>query len=327
MKGSFKTWPARHWKLAWAGAIASVGLPAAMLLTGCSSVQPSIGQYAIVTGHGPFSNQQVKDVVAPGNKIHVSSNDVTWYIPAQVRNFVTSPAGKADRTQGLAAKTASDKTGPGMPVYTYSYIAWQINPAIVKQANQGYVDKGFFPFCLKYGCATQQEQTSSDTANLSRSSYPGWLNMVDEVFPTAVDNATRDALASYGPALWNDQSQWAGFGDKIAQYLPQELQKIDGSPSQFQYFCGPGSTEDHCGSFTVLIKNVVPVDSTVISAYDQQITAEYQQKASAARMAVARELYGAADAGWFQGMKDLIAECAQDHVTCNIYAGNAPVHP
>lgn len=37
-------------------------------------------------------------------------------------------------------------------------------------------------------------------------------------------------------------------------------------------------------------------------------------------------LYGN-DAGWFTGMKDLVAQCAAQHAVCNIYAGNAPIHP
>lgn len=297
----------------------------AITVSACSSVQPSIGQYAIVTGQGPFSNQDVKHFVNPGDHIKVGSGDTIWYVPANVRNYVTAPS-NGDRGTPQAEITGSSRTEPGMPVYTWSYLAFELNPGMaVNPTAHHSMAASFFAFCLKYGCASQTAQDSSSNATLSRSSDPGWLNMLDEVFPRAIDNATRDVITSYGPDLWTNRGEWGDFGDKIAAALPAEIAKMTGSGG-YQYFCGTGSTESRCAPFTFLVNNVTPVDPGVQAAYNQQITSAYQAQSGAARFKAATEIYGP-DASWFLGMKDLIAECAADHVTCNIYAGNAPVHP
>jgi len=146
-----------------------------------------------------------------------------------------------------------------------------------------------------------------------------------EIMPRAIDNATRDAMASYGPDLWTEQGEWSAFGNKIASYLPAEIAKLDGSGS-LQYFCGPGSTETRCAPFTFIVSSVRPVDTSIISAYNQQVTATYQQQAAAARLKAAEGVYGS-DANYFLGMEDLVNTCQASHVECNIYVGNPPTHP
>jgi hypothetical protein len=282
----------------------------------CSTVQPSIGQYGIVTGHGAFSNQQVKNIVDPGQQIHVGNGDTIWYVPANVRNYVTAPSGTAaDRSNPQQELTAANGKEPGMPVITWSSVIWELNPSHA-------VLTKFFPFCLKYGCASTKAQDTSSNESLSHSSTPGWNGMLAETFPRAIDNATRDALASFGPSLWTDQGEWGKFGDDIAAHLPAELAKMTGTTTPF--FCGPGSTTSHCAPLTVLVNKVAPVDSSVVQAYNQQLSADYAAQAGQARLNAAREVYGSW-ANYFLGLQDTVTKCGQVK-SCVIYVG-APSSP
>lgn len=305
-------------------AIAGLAVVAAVAVvaTACSTaVAPSIAQYGVVTGKGLFSNQQVKAVVEPGQNISVAGGDTVWYLPADVRNYVTAPT-NGDRGTPSPELTAADGSTAAMAVYTWSYLAFEINPAITNKDFK--VVNEFMPFCLKYGCASLDAQVDNQVQNSARSSTPGWLAMLGEVMPRAIDNATRDALASYGPSLWTNQGQWTAYGDKIAAFLPAEIAKLDGSTLPF--FCGPGSTTSRCAPFTFVVSRVQPVDQGVINAYNQQVTAIYNAQAGKARLKAAQEVYGA-DANYYLGLMDLVDKCHADAVACNIYVGNPPVHP
>jgi hypothetical protein len=296
---------------------AAIGAGALALIAGCSSVQPSIGQYGIVTGQGSFSNQQVKDVVDPGAHIKVSGSDTEWYLPANTRNYVTQQGNGGDRSNPQAELTGSAGGSPGMSDYTYTYLAFELNP------NHGVLG-AFFPFCLKYGCASQTAQTNSSNESAAHSSTPGWNAMLAEIMPHAIDNATQEIITKYGPDLWTNRSEWGAYGDQIAAALPAEIAKLTGS--SVPYFCGPGSTAARCAPFTVLVNNVTPTDPGVVSAYNQQVSSAYSAQAGKARLNAAKEVYGS-DANWFLGVTDLINDCQARHVTCNLYVGNAPVHP
>jgi hypothetical protein len=289
----------------------------------CSSaVAPSIAQYGVVTGKGLFSNQQVKQVVEPGQNISVPGGDTIWYLPADVRNYVTAPS-NGDRNNPSAELTGDGPGNtPGMADYTWSYLAFELNPAITDKNLK--MISSFMPFCLKYGCASLTAQVNNQVQNAARSSTPGWLAMLGEIMPRAIDNATRDAMASYGPDLWTDQGEWASYGDKIASFLPREIAKLDGSSAP--YFCGPGSTASKCAPFTFVVSSVRPVDTSIINAYNQEVTAGYQQQAAAARLKAAQGVYGP-DANFFLGMQDLVNTCQSDKVPCYFYVGNPPSHP
>jgi len=316
--------------------IAAGAAAAALFAAGCSSITPSVGQYAIGTGHGAFSNQQVLTVVPPGG--HVKINGVTaWYIPAQYRNFVTGPNCHASdrcdpQTVLTRAGTGSLKGQPGMPVKVWSFVGFTVNPAIELQHMNGFRMKypfanAFFPFCLKYACASLQAQNNDSNASNLRSSDPGWLSMADEVFPHAIDNATQTALKNFGPSLWYDKSQYPALGKAIEANIQSELGQMSNSPAGLPYFCGPGSTRQKCTPPLVIINNVTPTDPQVIASYNRQLSTAYAVQSAKARYNLAVTLYGRVDAGWFTGMNDLVNQCSQSHVTCNIYAGNAPLHP
>lgn len=343
-------------RLAAVAAVAVVGL----LSTACagSHIHPSLGEYAITTGHGYFSSQDVINVASPGQNVKLGSGTTTWYFPANVRNFVTIADGTGDRKTPTASFTGALPHQPNTAIsaYVYTYVGWEINPQITIN-NTARQDVGgrmqsvpwafgshFLQFCLKYGCATQQPQNTSANAQKERSSDPGWLNMVDEIFPRAVDNATRSALVNFSPAIWTaaGEAQWPKLADEISANLSAELQALDGSASEGQpdYFCGPGSTPSitlqvggknvtkaaDCKPFLVQVSSIVPTDPGVVQAYNLEQQANYAKQAASARLALAQELYGR-DAGWFLGMTDLITKCQAQKVPCTFYVGNAPFHP
>lgn len=298
-------------------------------LSACSHVHPSLGEYAITTGHGQFSSQQVQAVAGPGSNVNLGNGTTSWYFPANVRNYVTGVNG--DRLIPTAELTAAGGQGnPGMSDYVYTYVGFEINPAIqVKARNGQYVFAShFLQFCLKYACATQQPQNTTANAAKERSSDPGWLNMIDEIFPRAIDNATRTAIQGFSPNLWTDQGEWPKLSDAIARALPGEIQALDGSAAEGQpdYFCGPGSTTRICTPFFIQVSKVVPSDAGIIAAYTQQQTANYELQAAATRVALAKKLYGP-DWAWFIGMRDLITQCQTAGTKCSFTVGNAPFHP
>ena len=310
------------------GALSVLGF----LLAACSSATPSVGQWAITTSHGTFSNQQVSDVVQPGG--HVKLNGVTvWYLPAQFRNYVTAPASKdknivPDRTDPQTVITGPGKANePGMPVHVYTYVGFEINPAIGArlpngQANQKFA-KDFLPFCLKYGCASHTAQNSNQISQSLRVSDPGWLKMIDELWPTAIDNSTQFGVSHFGPDLWTNHADWPKLATYISKQMLPEWQKLDNSPTGEPYFCGPGSTTTRCDPPLVQVKYVYPTDPGVITAYNQKITAFYNGQAAQARFNAARALYGN-DTNWALAIMDIESHCPK---TCNLYVGNPPSHP
>jgi hypothetical protein len=307
-------------------AAAAVMAAGGLALAACSSeIQPSIAQYAITTGHGNFSDQQVLDVVSPGQNVHLGSGTTTWYVWADTRNYVTAPA-NGDRNNPQAELTGPGAgNAPGMSDYTWTYVTWEINPAIVTKVNGQFpVATDFLAFCLKYGCADQAAQNDDSNADLTRSSSPGWEAMLNEVMPRAIDNATRDAITGYGPDLWTARGSWDAFGTVISSHLLSEISQLDGSSTPF--FCGPGSTTSKCTAPDVIVQNVTPSDPAVITAYNQQVAAQYAAQAGTARLAAAKEIYGS-DANYFLGVQDMINACHAAGTTCNIYVGNPPTAP
>jgi hypothetical protein len=302
---------------------AGMGGLLAISLAACagSHVQPSLGQYGITTGHGNLSSQQVQNVAAPGSDVHLGSGTTTWYVYSDVRNYVTGPNG--DREQSTQELTGSSKNDPAIPVYVNSYVPFELNPAILSKAGNWSFATQFLSFCLKYACATQTPQNDASNASLTRSSSPGWENMLNEIMPVAIDNATRSVINQYPPTVWTDQASWVGLGDKIGAQLISQLDTLDGASSSAPFFCGVGSTETKCNPLTMVVNKISPASSAVQNAYSQGNAAVYQDQAAQARLRAAEILYGK-DANWVLGIEDIENQCP---TKCTIYVGNAPVNP
>ena len=294
-------------------ATAAAAALAGGILVACSvAVEPSVGQYAFVSGHGALSSQQLTAVYGPGARASVNDGSTIWYVPANQRNYVTAqPGNLADRTNPQQVTTGKGSAkGTGVPVRIYSFVSWELNPAIQDQHDANTVStvaQHFFRFCLKYGCATQESQNNNNNSTLSHSSVKGWNNMLAENFPTAIDNASQTAALQFGPGLWNDQSQWNKLGDDIQSNLLTEFASLTGSGG-LNYFCGPGSTETRCTAPLVTVKFVTPTDPGARAAYNQSVNATIQGAAAASRLATASKLYGPY-AHWYLAESDLINQC------------------
>lgn len=288
---------------------AAAGLLAgsAVALTACSQAQPAISQCAIVTNNGfGASSQDITALVRPGGKVDIGNNQIAWYYPCDARNYVTMPVG-GDRQSPMSVRTGPGKNQPGMPVQVWTAVYWTPNESDAAM-------KAFLPFCLKYGCASQDYQTDQSVADSAHFSTPGWNGMLAENFGPAIDRATQDVIGQFGPDLWVDHSQWSKLGTLIAQNLDAELAKETGSSIPF--FCGDSSTPTTCTSMQVVVNNVTPTDPQVQQLYDQQIAAENSIAVNTARLNAAKELYGPY-AQYFLGLEDLANQCK----TCTIYVG------
>lgn len=298
---------------------AGVALGGALVLSGCSTAVPGIGECAATTSAGVGSSGQgVTSVVHPGDQFEVGSGDTAWYWPCNDRNFVTSATipGADRKAPEYAVRTAADpRSGtPGMPVYIWTsvYFTPTQNDTAMKK---------FLAFCFKYTCATRDPQSPTDT--LAHSSSPGWENMLVENMGPAIDRSSQIAAQSYGPNLWTDQGEWDKLAGQIAAGLNAQLDKETETKTPF--FCGSGSTQGangNCTGMTVLVSNVTPADPNVTLNYDKEVAAEQASAANAARVKAAKDLYG--PYAYYELMlADEAAQCPK--CTFIVNPGNAPV--
>lgn len=308
-------------------ALAAAVAAAAVGLAACSHAQPSLGEYAIVTNHGSGSNQDIRQVVQPGVSYTSGSGTTSWYVPAGIRNYVTGTGG--DRAIPQAELTGPGPKGEaGMSDLTYTSVYFELNPAIAVNDGSWKFTTSFLKFCLKYGCADNQPQNDAGNSSLARSSDPGWLNMLDELMPHAIDNATLLAMPDFPPGLWNTRGDWPKLAADIQQHLPAELAKMTGTPAQGgkQYFCGTGATLTRCPPLTVIVNNITPSDPGVQREYQNQQTAIYAGQAAAQELAAARAKYGP-NAYWTLSMLAIIDGCKASNAVCYIDGNQAPLHP
>jgi len=290
----------------------ATGTAAAVLsslaIAGCSHATPALSQCAIVTGNGLGEGHNVVNVARPGDVISIGNAQTVWYYPCDARNFVTATSG-GDRSDPLSVRTGPG-TGntPGMPVQVWTAVYFTPNEEIAAM-------KAFLPFCLKYGCAANQDQLDDSSSNEAHYSTPGWEGMLIENMGPAIDRATQAVISAYGPTLWTDHSLWASLGDKIAANLNAELAQEDGSSIPF--FCGNASTTATCAPMTVVVSNVTPTDPEIVTEYNEQIEAENAVAANAAQEKAAQELYGPYTQ-YFLGLDKLAAQCG---AKCVIYVG------
>lgn len=288
------------------------------MLSGCANkpVVPQPGEFAFVVGGGSSSNQNVHYIVDPGVHIKVSNGDRVLYVPAGVRDFITAKPGTegADRTNPDPSYTKGENGVKPIQVLTYDHVVMELNP------NHAVLYKFYNAQCVKYGCGSLTPDTSNQNNTLKLNSPKGWLDMVRDKFSTAVDNAVRDASATFGPDLWHNTGVWSDYANSIASFLPKELRLTMGAGAD-NYFCGPDSTKSQCTPFTVLIKDVVPTDGAIAQQYSQANESDLQGQIAASRAAVARKLYGD-QWGYWTGVFQAIQQCKQSGAGCTFVIGN-----
>jgi hypothetical protein len=286
----------------------------------CSYATPSIGECGVVTGRGIGDNQTIKKVVQPGAKVHKGTREEDWYLPCNVRNYFTG-GDDPDRANSMVLRTAAGKDGtPGMPIYVDSQSIFQLFQT--KDAL-----KKFFPFCLKYSCADPSpadKDSAAERSGRNKASSPGWQAMLREVYGKALDNATKDALATgkWGPDLWRKNDEWQALGAEISKNFNKELSVFTGTTSPF--FCAPSADIQKCYAPQVYVSQVRPQSSTIEDQYNQQVAAENAKAANTARRKAAGLLYGSKTDETLE-LLDLVNACKAAKVACNLYVGGQPL--
>jgi hypothetical protein len=283
-------------------------------LGGCTTAVPALSECAATTNGGfGSSGQGITSVVHPGDQVQVGSGDTAWYWPCNDRNFVTATTGGDRTAPEYAVRTAASGTTPGMPVYVWTsvYFTPNQNDSVMKQ---------FLPFCLKYGCADTEPQSSADIANTAHSSSPGWEKMLLENIGPAVDRASRIAVQQFTPSLWQDQASWDKLSGLIAKNLNAQL-SVE-TEASVPFFCGSGSSQGNCTQMTVVVNNVTPADPSVGANYNKEVAAEQAAAANAARVAAAKDLYGPF-AYYALMLQDEASNCPK----CTIVVGNPNTIP
>lgn len=287
-------------------------------LTACSHATPSLGQCAIVTGRGFGDQQDVKKVVDPGVKVTKGSKEIAWYVPCNVRNYVTGHNG--DRERSDAVKTQSGSDGPGTPVYVYSRMTMQL------AQDHGTIKTWFKALCLKYGCASQDAQEDSSNAGKDRSSDPGWRNMLAEQVGPAIDRAFQMVMedptykGKFGPNMWTEQG-WPELDAAITKAFPAALVATTGF--NLQWLCAPSANPKVCNSPAIHVTAIQPTSPQIEQQYEQQVAAENAKKVNQARLEAGQKIYGPQASYWL-GLQDTMRLCQSLGKSCTFYVGNPP---
>jgi cell wall assembly regulator SMI1 len=288
-------------------------------LTACSHASPSIGQCGIVTGRGAFNNQTVKKVVHPGAKVTKGSKEIAWYVPCDVRNYVTGHDGDRERSAVLKLQNGRGAQ-PGTPVYVYSRAPFQL------RQDDTSLKAWFRALCLKYGCASQKAQQNSDNANKTRSSDPGWRNLLAEQFGPALDRAFQNVMEDpqyankFGPTTWTAQG-WPELDKALTAALPNAMRQTSGF--NLQWVCAPTADDKVCNPPQVHVTAIQPTSKQIEDQYDQQVAAENAQAVNKARLDAATKIYGAQASYWL-GLQDTMRLCQSLGKQCTFYVGNPP---
>lgn len=314
----------RRWrKLAIIPVIAILGALAAA----CSNVQTFASQCAYVIQNGYFDVHHVNAILLPGQRYN-GNNVTTRFVYCNARNYIVDQRPNSDdRLAGgpgfVSAKTAPDpKTGDGTPVDVQLDAYFTLN-----EGRQAMLD--FLSFCEKYNCFSPQDTTGND--NSARSSTQGWLNMIDENFPRAINRATQQAMLQFPTNIWNDTGQWPKVADAIEANFAAQMEISTQQTTPF--FCGQGSHFDHgvfrCDPVKFSIETIQPSDPQIRSIYNQQVEQSQQQQLANQEAATNAALLGAAEkkygnlAGYFLGLQDTINQC-KGNANCSVIIGNPP---
>jgi hypothetical protein len=300
-----------------ASAVGGLSLTAATLVA-CSHATPSLGQCGIVTGRGAGDKQDVKKVVHPGIKVTKGSKEIAWYVPCNVRNYVTGSNG--DRGQSEALKTQAGTNGPGTPVHVASRMTFQL------RQDDPSLKAWFQALCLKYGCANTEPQETSSNQDLEKSSTPGWRNMLAEQVGPAVDRAFQMVMdepaykGKFGPDMWTAQA-WPDLDKAMTAAFPAALNATAGF--SLQWLCAPTTDDSKCTTPNIHVTDIAPTDPVIQQQYSQQVAAENAKRVNQVRLDAAKAIYGG-DAAYWLGLQDTMRLCQSLGKTCTFYVGNPP---
>lgn len=287
----------------------------ALTLTACNNTQTEASACAYVIQNGYFDAKHVKDIVHPGGRVN-THNTTVREVPCNARNYRFGTNDDADVRNPVPAKAGGTD---GTPVLVQETAHFTLN-----QSDD--VLKAFLPVCEKYNCFNESGHNGSSGSDSNYSSA-GWKGFLSENLKYAMVNATQQAAHDARTNLWQDSSQWPGFGAAVGSHLKAALKSQ--IPSAYDFLCGAGGDESKCPDISVTVESVDPLDQSIRDLYNQQVTQTQQQalanaqaKTNKAQLDAAKQKYGAG-AGGVLGQLDIIAACKASGATCVITVGGS----
>lgn len=314
-------------------------LPLILLLVfvaSCGTSSTYTFQCAFVTGRGPSDTQEIKQVLLPGEKVVRDPDDQDWYVPCNDRNFIVDKEGNGDWTIPLAGRTLPDQEGGlGIAVNGEVSTYWELNR-----------DRGvlaiFFEYCMKFFCA-DPSGSSYETQAVTNNSSAGWMEMLFETDPTALDRAFKIALAQFDVSIVDEPGRWHELAAAMQEPYMAELRRVTGS-TDVDLFCASGSFETGtCLPITISIDELIIVDPAVVDnraeqarrlanlqleldrVADERTLFEQQQSLDEERAAAVADLYaqpGYAAERQYQAQLELVQACVAAGQKCVILIGD-----
>jgi hypothetical protein len=281
-----------------------------MILTGCFA-STTTASCAYIVGDGTYDSK-VHKIVYPGQQVPASlSDERIYYVPCNSRNFiindgtVTNANGDkvGDRSVLIKATTST-----GVPITISARALWTLNQDETSM-------KAFYSVCLKYNCASTQDQSGD-----SNFATAGWNGMLAENFGPAMDSAARDAAIVTNDDVWqkHDPAQYKILGDSMSAVFAEKVRQNLGYPQDL--FCGSGNSawenpaSPGVGTFTCSPVRIIVDDVQRVQVQADEST-EGALSLNAQRLSNAEALYGIW-AGYWLGLQDTIEACKNAGVTC-----------
>jgi hypothetical protein len=241
-------------------------LPLILLLVfvaSCGTSSTYTFQCAFVTGRGPSDTQEIKQVLLPGEKVVRDPDDQDWYVPCNRRNFIVDKEGNGDWGISLIGRTLPDQEGGlGIAVHGEVSTYWELN-------RDREVLAQFFEYCMKFSCA-DPEGSSYETQAATNNSSAGWMEMLYETNPSALDRAFKVALAQFDVGIVDEPGRWPELALAMQEPYMAELRRVTGS-NDVDLFCASGSFETGvCGPISISIDELIIIDSAVVNNRTEQ---------------------------------------------------------
>lgn len=241
-------------------------LPLILLLVfvaSCGTSSTYTFQCAFVTGRGPSDTQEIKQVLLPGEKVVRDPDDQDWYVPCNDRNFIIDKEGNGDWPISLAGRTLPDQEGGlGIAVNGEVSTYWELN-------RDREVLALFFEYCMKFFCA-DPDGSSYETQAATNNASAGWMEMLFETDPTALDRAFKVALAQFDVSIVDEPGRWHELAAAMQAPYMAELRRVTGS-TDVDLFCASGSFETGtCAPINISIDELIIVDPAVVGNRTEQ---------------------------------------------------------
>lgn len=302
--------------------LAGALVAAALVLTGCTSpaAAPS-DQFVIKVGDGTHDSK-LHEIVYPGEVSGRSNNEKRLYFPGNSRNYIIDNRAEMNPDRQTPAV---GYTKTGTPVNVYLTALWTVNQ------DRKVIEEKFFPYCMKYDCATEAIDPSQKNA---QGGTAGWSKMLNTDMAAAIDQSVLKAMPQFDDTVWSKQADW----DKVAAAVSAEFsnQMTIRTGYTTDLFCGSGESSRWsgepgkqgstftCGPVRFAVGNISAQNDTQQQSANQASAADQQIEANQKIRAAAEAKYGP-NGGDYLGIQDTIDKCRAAGSTCVISVGGANV--